>query len=162
MVEVTVKWSRFPFLFTRCLLLQVCSASIAPSGQHVATGSYDETVRVWELGGKLLEVLNGHTDTVLSVTFSWDGSLVASGSSDHTARVWEWETELELAQFVDHEDWVNSVRFSPAGHMVCVCAQPHVLFCTNVDVNPLPTFATTLLFRFGSAPFPLKASYVGD
>jgi len=45
--------------------------------------------------GELLEtlhVLQGHTDTILSVAFSPDGKLIASASWDQTFRIWSVET----------------------------------------------------------------------
>jgi WD40 repeat protein len=37
---------------------------------------------------KLIRVLEGHTDKVISVTFRPDGRLLASGSGDQTIRLW--------------------------------------------------------------------------
>ena len=42
------------------------------------------------------EPLVGHSDYVLSVTFSPDGKRIVSGSYDHTIRIWD----LELKQMI--------------------------------------------------------------
>ncbi len=56
---------------------------------RLASASNDKTVRVWDASsGVCLRVLEGHTDTVYSVTALDDGRL-ASASDDNTVRVWD-------------------------------------------------------------------------
>jgi WD40 repeat protein len=63
--------------------------------------------------GKQLAVFEGHTNGVLSVTFSPDGTHILSGSRDQTVRVWEARTGKQLSVIKGHTDEVNSVAFSP-------------------------------------------------
>jgi WD40 repeat protein len=57
-------------------------------GSRIASGSDDNTVRVWDVQtGQCQHTLKGHSDRVSSVVFSHDGSRVASGSNDKTVRV---------------------------------------------------------------------------
>src|SRR5262245_62148243 len=61
----------------------VTSVCFSPDGTRLASGSRDETVRVWNARtGKEQRTLKGHTDTVTSVGFSPDGKRIASGSRD--------------------------------------------------------------------------------
>jgi len=55
------------------------------------SGSYDNTVRLWDAktGAAVGEPLSGHTSWVNSVAFSPDGQHIMSGSDDNTIRVWE-------------------------------------------------------------------------
>ncbi|MBF8276457.1 MAG: hypothetical protein HW390_1530 [Candidatus Brocadiaceae bacterium] len=63
----------------------------------IASGSDDKTVRVWDANtGKLLRTLEGHGDTVQSVSFSYDSRMIASGSVGGTVKVWYTETGAEL------------------------------------------------------------------
>ena len=60
----------------------------------MCSGHYDFMVRVWDLvEKKLLLILEGHTDWVVSVAL-WKGPepLIVSGSSDGTIKVWNVET----------------------------------------------------------------------
>jgi WD40 repeat protein len=54
---------------------------------------------------------NGHTNTVMSVSFSSDGKYIVSGAQDSTVRVWDTATRIQLCIMDSHEGCVNSVAF---------------------------------------------------
>ena len=90
----------------------------SPDGSRVASGSDDNTVRVWEVQtGQCQHTLEGHSSSVLSVAFSPDGSRVASGSDDNTVRVWDVKTG-QCQHTLGHSSWIRSVVFSPDGSRV--------------------------------------------
>ena len=61
----------------------VNSMVFSPDESRVASGSLDNTVRVWDVQtGQCEHTLEGHLGEISSVVFSPDGSRVASGSSD--------------------------------------------------------------------------------
>jgi WD domain, G-beta repeat len=60
----------------------------SPDGQTIASGSWDNTVKLWRRDGTLLTTLNGHESSVSSVAFSPDGQTIASGSGDNTVKLW--------------------------------------------------------------------------
>ena len=65
----------------------VNSVAFSPDGNHIVSGSFDESVRVWDaLMGVELTSLNGHTSFVNSVAFSPDGTRIVSGSGDQSVR----------------------------------------------------------------------------
>ena len=85
-------------------------------GTRVATGSDDNTVRIWDTStGQALLTLEGHADTVYGVAFEPDGKRLASTSWDNTARIWDAETGKTLQTLTGHTDRVNGVSFSPDG-----------------------------------------------
>ncbi len=62
----------------------------APMDTLLASGSHDDTVRLWDPDtGELLRTLEGHEGDVNSVAFSPNGRLLASGSDDRTVRLWD-------------------------------------------------------------------------
>jgi len=75
------------------------------------TGSSDGTARIWDLDvGECLGTLEGHTDTVDSVTLSADGRRVMTTSDDDTeVRVWDFESGECLRFLTGHTDTVQSV-----------------------------------------------------
>ena len=68
----------------------VWSVSFSPDGQTLASGSWDQTVHLWETDtGRHLHTLTGHMSSVDSVAFFPDGNTLASGSRDETVRLWD-------------------------------------------------------------------------
>lgn len=57
--------------------------------------------------------LQGHTDEVKSVCFSFDGTAVASGSLDKTVRVWDVATGKAIFTFSKFDEKIDTVAFSP-------------------------------------------------
>ncbi|KAK9463489.1 quinon protein alcohol dehydrogenase-like superfamily [Lipomyces oligophaga] len=74
------------------------------------TGSYDTTVRIWDLeSGNLLRVLTGHVRGVRALMF--DDSKLITGSMDRTIRVWNYRTGECVSTLRGHSDGVLSLHF---------------------------------------------------
>uniref|UniRef100_A0AAQ4PVG5 Bromodomain and WD repeat domain containing 1 n=1 Tax=Gasterosteus aculeatus aculeatus TaxID=481459 RepID=A0AAQ4PVG5_GASAC len=69
----------------------VCS-SFSSGGMFLATGSTDDVIRIYYLGGgspEKISELHEHTDKVDSIQFCHSGERFVSGSRDGTARIWK-------------------------------------------------------------------------
>ncbi|MFN6382516.1 MAG: eIF2A-related protein, partial [Pseudanabaena sp.] len=82
-----------------------------PDGKTIVTVSLDNTVKLWNLEGKEIQSLKGHSDIVSSLAFSPDGKTIATGSDDNTVKLWN--LKGKEIQTLRHSDSVSSVAFSP-------------------------------------------------
>ncbi|MCZ8050177.1 MAG: WD40 repeat domain-containing serine/threonine-protein kinase, partial [Microcystis sp. LE19-41.2A] len=94
----------------------VLSVVYSPDGGYLASGSIDQTIKIWEVAtGKQLRTLTGHSFWVWSVVYSPDGRYLASGSNDKTIKIWEVATGKQLRTLTGHSGSVYSVVYSPDG-----------------------------------------------
>eukprot|EP00753_Platysulcus_tardus_P016415 PLAT5678.1.p2 GENE.PLAT5678.1~~PLAT5678.1.p2 ORF type:complete len:316 (+),score=137.38 PLAT5678.1:89-1036(+) len=89
---------------------------ISSDGQFALSGSWDGTMRLWDLStGLVSRRFVGHDKDVLSVAFSADNRQIVSASRDRSVKLWNTLAECKYS-LTDrgHSDWVSCVRFSPS------------------------------------------------
>ncbi|EIN09851.1 Poly(A)+ RNA export protein [Punctularia strigosozonata HHB-11173 SS5] len=97
----------------------VSSMAFSPQGDYLAVGSWDNSVRVYEVspeGRTRGLAMTSHQGPVLSVCWSSDGTKVFSGSADNTARMLDLQTGASQ-QVAHHDGAIKGLRFfdSPQG-----------------------------------------------
>jgi eukaryotic-like serine/threonine-protein kinase len=108
---------------------QVVWMRFSPDQKIIASGSWDNTVRLWEAAtGKELAVLTGHKAGVMNGMFSPDGRTLVTGSDDRTVRFWNVVTKREVASIqVDSSPYCFA--FSPDGQILMANAGDSALRC---------------------------------
>jgi len=93
----------------------VQDVAISSDGQFALSGSWDGTLRLWDLNtGTTTRNFYGHTKDVLSVAFSADNRQIVSGSRDKSINLWNTLGQCKFTITEDgHKEWVSCVRFSP-------------------------------------------------
>jgi hypothetical protein len=91
-------------------IMPVSAVAVTPDGRHVVSGSWDRTLRVWDLAtGETKTTLQGHTDSISAVAVTPDGRYVVSGSKDRTLRIWDLKGGKELLTFTVDGDVTTCV-----------------------------------------------------
>lgn len=79
-IEFVMMFSESPLSVMKGHQDRVCRVAFHPSGDYVASASFDTTWRLWDVKtSKELLLQEGHSKEVYSVEFQDDGALVASG-----------------------------------------------------------------------------------
>jgi WD40 repeat protein len=93
--------------WVRCL-------SFTPDGTKLASGSFDKTIKLWQLNtGKAIYTLADRLKGVFALAISPDGKLLASGSWNETVELWDLETGTLLHNLIQHQESVRSLAISP-------------------------------------------------
>jgi WD40 repeat protein len=72
----------------------------------LASGSEDQTVRVWEVStGICLTILQGHVGRIRSVVFHPHDNFLASSSDDGTIKFWDMYTNTVMKALAMHKPY---------------------------------------------------------
>ncbi len=107
--------------------------ALAVSGDVVATGGADRTIRIWK-GRTLLRTIHNHGDAVHTLAFSPDGRFLASGSADRTVRIWQPEIGRLVRIVKGHDGTVLDLAWTTAG-IVSACSDGKVRWIAPDDIT---------------------------
>jgi WD40 repeat protein len=97
----------------------VLGGVFAPTGDVLAAGSTNGSIRLWSLrDGKEKRLPGGHQDRVTALAFTPDGKTLASAGWDRTVRLWNLRAGREVATLEGHRGRIHTVAFSPDGKVL--------------------------------------------
>eukprot|EP01029_Cantina_marsupialis_P009840 TRINITY_DN226_c0_g1_i4.p1 TRINITY_DN226_c0_g1~~TRINITY_DN226_c0_g1_i4.p1 ORF type:complete len:348 (+),score=51.97 TRINITY_DN226_c0_g1_i4:65-1108(+) len=87
-----------------------------PSGDNLATCSFDKTILLWKVHGECENygMLTGHKNAVTDIHWTVDGENLVSCSADKTVSLWDIKTGMRIRKFEGHKSFVNAC--SPSRH----------------------------------------------
>lgn len=100
----------------------VASARYSPDNKWIVTGSWDNSVKVWNAttGASVVRLEGGHASAVNMASFSPDGEFILTASDDGTAKLWNWRTSPPQVMKVlgQHTGRVRSAIYSRDGSKI--------------------------------------------
>ncbi|MEO0533664.1 MAG: serine/threonine-protein kinase [Cyanobacteria bacterium P01_A01_bin.123] len=116
----------------------VTSVSFNPKVPTLASGSLDDTIRLWNLQtGKLLDTLSGHRRGVNEVVISPGGQVLASCGDDDLVKVWNLSTAAKLHTLKGHMRDVNTVAISAGGLLLASGGEDRTIMLWKLDKGSL-------------------------
>lgn len=98
---------------------RICRAEFHPSGDYLASASFDTTWRLWDVRTNTQLLLQeGHSREVYAVAFNTDGSLLASGGLDSIGRIWDLRTGRTVMILDGHMKDIYALDWGCDGHRV--------------------------------------------
>lgn len=115
----------------------VLSVAFSPDDSLLASGSADETIRLWSFStGSELAMLDGHQDDVYSIAFSHRATprlLLASASWDKSVRLWDVGESCNIDTLINSRTPVRQVAISPAGNYLASVGEDHLIRRWRLD-----------------------------
>lgn len=106
--------------------MSISALEFEPAGGRIATGSWDDTARLWDAAsGEALAVYGAHSTGVHAVALAPDGRTLAVLTGGSELKFWNLATgrEAGVLQF-DRGIGLGRLRFSPGGQWLAVVSPP--------------------------------------
>jgi len=127
----------------------IVALSISPDGAWLASAAWDNTVRLWPLGGGAPRLLEGHTQNVNGVAFTPDGKSVVSAAYDLTLRIWPLDDAAPT--IVTLPTPLSGVAVAPNSEIVAAGANGMVYFLdaagevkAELQASPMPIISVAV------------------
>ena len=105
----------------------------SPAGDFIATGGSDDTIRIYDLSGNEIMLLEGHVEPIESIDIHPTKKLLASGSDDSTVRLWDLGLKKEIFCFTEAKKSINAVKFSLDGNTLITGGKDGIIRIYNLE-----------------------------
>lgn len=110
--------------------------AVSPDGKVIATGAYDQKIRLWDTAtGKEVALLKGHNGAVNGLSFRPDGKVLASASADRTVKLWSIPTGQRLETLAQPTKEQTSVVFSADGKQLFAAGSDNRIRLWNISAD---------------------------
>ncbi|AET40494.1 40S ribosomal protein RACK1 Ecym_6098 [Eremothecium cymbalariae DBVPG len=118
----------------------VMSVSIDAGATQIVSASRDKTVKVWNTVGECVVTLLGHNDWVSHVRIAPkdnadDPVTVISAGMDKVVKVWDLQSFTIEADFIGHNNYVNTVTPSPDGSIFASAGKDGQIMLWNLNAK---------------------------
>ncbi|HJS08929.1 MAG TPA: WD40 repeat domain-containing protein, partial [Pirellulales bacterium] len=141
----------------------VYALAVSPNGKHLATGSYDQAIKLWDLeSGSELKTLAGHNGAIFGLAFHKDGKILASASGDRTVKLWDIERGERLDTFSQPTLDQYTVAFSPDGRFVAAGGVDNRIRVWKLSESAAEGTNEIIVSRFAHEDPIVKLAYARD
>src|SRR5262245_26541829 len=138
-------------------------ARLSPDGKLLATGSYDSSIRLWDVArGKELRTFDGHNGAVFELAFRADGKVLASASGDRTVKLWNVASGERLDTLKESQKELYSLGFSPDGKKLAAVGVDNRIRIWSITDEAKEGTNQLLLSQFGHESPILRLVWSGD
>ncbi len=117
----------------------ITSLQLSSDGKTLASGSYDATIRLWNLDNKNLNrILGSHNTSITNLNFGQNKRWLASSSSDGMIKIWSLIDQQDplLGTLQKNSNSILALKFSP-DHKSLITASNSELLSWATDLNKL-------------------------
>jgi WD40 repeat protein/beta-lactamase regulating signal transducer with metallopeptidase domain len=101
----------------------VCCAAWSPDGKTLATGSFDKSIKLWNVAtGKVEKTFAAHDGNLRCLAFRPDGSMLASAGQDRTVKLWYLKEDKDPVELDQHRRFVVGLAWSPDGKLLATAS----------------------------------------
>ena len=110
--------------------------SISYDSRYLVTGSFDTTIKIWDLNTKNIINTIIYGAIVESLSFSQDNKLLASAGRDKKIKIWEVKTGNLLQTYGPFNDFIFCVTFTPDNKNIIIGSFKYIYFF-NIKNNKI-------------------------
>jgi len=141
----------------------IYSMAISPDDKILATGSYDQKIKLWDVGtGKELKTLSGHNGCIFGLAFRPDGKILASASADRTVKLWDVASGERRDTLSQPLKEVYAVVFSPDGKRLAAGGTDNRIRVWEISESAAETTNPILYSKFAHEGTILRLAFSPD